>query len=97
MQHRDKGFTQHQIHDTITWRGLIRRWHNESVAHNDDDDRPVVRDGRFCVNMRDETQGFQDPSVSRPSPSNLNTPIRTAAITASRLELTSSFRRKFVE
>ena len=55
------------------------------------------RGGRFCIRMLDETQGFQDTLVSRRSSSNVNTPRRTAAITASRLDLTFSLRRRFVE
>ena len=55
------------------------------------------RGGRVCVSMQDYSQRTQFSSVPRRPSSNLNTPIRTAAITASRLDPTSSFRRKFVE
>ena len=58
---------------------------------------PPTTGRRLCIRMLDETQGFQDTLVSRRSSSNVNTPRRTAAITASRLDLTSNLRRRFVE
>ncbi len=53
---------------------------------NDDTGRPDQRDGRFCIRVQDCSQRPHFSSVHRRSSSNLNTPIRTAAITASRLD-----------